>query len=46
MIYELVNSTPKEVFITYIAFLSACILTVPFVNLIYTAIKGVSRKWR
>jgi hypothetical protein len=46
--FELVQSTPKEVFITYIVVLSACALTYPGVKLIATAITEGRRasRWR
>lgn len=44
--YDLVQQTFWEVFITYIVFLAACILTYPFSSMIYNAVaKGLTR-WR
>lgn len=44
--YEVLNSTPKEIFLTYIVILSACIVIYPIAKTLITSItKGLSR-WR
>lgn len=46
MMYELMHQTPTEIFLTYIVFLSACIVTYPFVSMIYSAVAKGLTKWR
>lgn len=44
--YDVVIQTPKEVMLTYIVFLSACIVTYPLIRLIVTAAEKGLDKWR
>lgn len=44
--FSIVNATPKEIIITYIVFMGACMVTYPIIRLLITSIeKGVS-KWK
>ncbi|WP_255421364.1 hypothetical protein [Paraliobacillus sp. X-1268] len=37
--YEVASQTPKEVFLIYIVFLGACLITYPIIKLITTTLK-------
>jgi hypothetical protein len=44
--FTVVAQTPKEVVLTYVVVLSACLLTYPTVKLIMTAIQRGLERWR
>ncbi|WP_176466659.1 hypothetical protein [Terribacillus saccharophilus] len=44
--YEIMDYRFLEIVLTYVVFLSACLLTYPVVRLIITAVKEGASKWR
>lgn len=44
--YEVVNATPKDVFVVYAVIIGSCIMISPFLNLLVTAVKGGTNRWR
>lgn len=44
--YDVVTQTPKEVFLIYIVFASACIITYPLIRLIVNVTEKGLEKWR
>jgi hypothetical protein len=44
--FTVVAQTPKEIVLTYVVVLSACLLTYPTLRLVMKAIQRGSERWR
>lgn len=44
--YDVVSQTPKEVFLVYIMFFGAALITYPIIRLIYIAADKGLAKWK
>ena len=45
--YEVINATPKDIFVAYAVVIASCVIAFSLSMLIFeTIVKGISKRWR